>query len=132
MPLKGLRGEDVKMATNFKIAFTISNRKLHVCPEGIFDGNSAWDLINLLDDAYRGERQVIIDTERLQEIIPFGCTTFQVLFDLSGIPRDRLIFTGAKGSALAPKGCLIRAEGKQTASRGSGDRGRARGQGKRH
>ena len=43
------------------------------------------------------------------------------MFDLSGVPKDRLIFTGSKGSAIAPVGCRILASGKQPDCRCSGN-----------
>lgn len=101
------------MKTKFNIGFERKSGKLHVHPRGDFDGNSAWELIHMLDRAYTGERQVIIDTGCLREVYPFGCSTFQMLFDLSGIPRDRLLLTGGKGSAIAPEGCRIMAAGQR-------------------
>ena len=115
------------MGTNFCISFTNHNGKLHVSPRGIFDGNSAWELINLLDEAYTDERQVIIDTEGLKEVFPLGCTTFQVMFDLSGVPKDRLIFTGPNGSAIAPEGCRILTSGEQAPCRCRGNGGDCHG-----
>lgn len=95
------------MSTNFQIAFKKHNGNLHVHPSGDFDGSSAFQLIRLLDKKYDGQGEVIIDTHKLQNILPFGSRTFQGQLNLSRIPASRLSFKGEKGHALAPRGCKV-------------------------
>ena len=103
------------MSTSFSIEFSTSNGNLHVHPQGDFDGTSAWELLNLLHDHYRGQDSVIIDTSRLRKIHPFGRATFHGRLNRQKVPADRLCFTGDKGFELAPDGCrVIDATGRQT------------------
>ena len=95
------------MASNFFITHKISDGKLHVSPRGDFDGNSAWELFNLINDTYNDQRQIVIETEKLRNICPFGCSTFQCQMSFSRIPRERLFFQGEKGHVIAPEGSNI-------------------------
>ena len=95
------------MSTNFHVLAKKSNGDLHVSPSGDFDGSSAWELVNLLQEKYDGQGQVIIDTTDLLEICPFGCSTFQYRLKLSRVPPDRLSFKGQKGHKIAPRGSRI-------------------------
>lgn len=95
------------MAANFSINHKISNGKLLVSPRGDFDGNSAWELFNLINDAYSGQGQIVIETGMLRNICPFGCSTFQCQMSFSRIPRERLFFQGEKGHVIAPEGSNI-------------------------
>jgi hypothetical protein len=109
------------MKTKFQIGIEKNNGNLHVRPRGDFDGNSAWELVHTLDEAYSGEGNVIIDTKLLNEICPFGCETLQCRIDQSRIPRDRFLFTGEKGPVLAPEGCRIFVAGQAHECRCSGN-----------
>ncbi len=95
------------MAANFRVTFKRNNGKLHVKPRGNFDGNSAWELFNLLEENYECQKQVVIETGNIQHICPFGCSTFQCQINLSRIPKDRLYFQGEKGHVIAPEGSNI-------------------------
>jgi hypothetical protein len=109
------------MNTPFHIEFSKSNGDLHVHPQGDFDGASAWELLNLLHDQYRGQGSVIVDTSRLREIHPFGRLTFQRRLNLNQLPADRLSFTGEKGFELAPEGCKVIGAAGQHACRCNGN-----------
>ena len=95
------------MSTNFHVAFKKHNGNLHVHPSGDFDGSSAFELIRLLGRKYDGNGDVVIDTRRLRQVLPFGCSTFQSNVKESRIPYSRLSFKGAKGYDMAPKGCRV-------------------------
>lgn len=95
------------MRTNFQIEVKKSNGNLHVKPRGDFDGNSAWELVNLLHDQYDGQGRIFIDTHNLREICPFGCNTFQCRLNLNRIPPDRLFFKGENGFKIAPNGSKV-------------------------
>ena len=95
------------MSVNFQIEFKRNNENLHVQPLGDFDGNSAWELINFLQEQYNGEGQVFIDTLKLREMCPFGCSIFQCRFKYSQVPANRLVINGKKGLEIAPKGSRV-------------------------
>lgn len=95
------------MSGKFQIAVQKSKGNLHVEPKGDFDGNSAWELINLLEEKYDGQDRILIDTRYLTTVCPFGCTTFQCRLRLSRVPTARLLFQGEKGHKIAPSGCKV-------------------------
>ena len=95
------------MSANFQIKVKKRNGNLRVSPSGDFDGSSAWELLNFLDQEYDGSGQVIIDTNKLRNMCPFGCDTFRCRVQLSRLPSNRLSFEGEKGYEIAPKGCRV-------------------------
>ena len=95
------------MGANFQIEFKKINGNLHVQPRGDFDGNSAWELLNLLHEQYDGKGEVHIDTHNLREICPFGCSTFQCKLNIGKLPVDRLFFKGKNGYKIAPAGSEV-------------------------
>jgi len=95
------------MNTPFQILFNETDNSLHIQPDGDFDGASAWELVNLLHDRYRGQDEVVIDTSRLRLVHPFGCATFKCNLDRKRVPAERLCFEGDKGIAIAPYGSKV-------------------------
>jgi len=95
------------MNTAFQITFDKNNGTLHVQPEGDFDGTSAWELLNFLNDQYSGQGRVVIDTSRLRQIHPFGSNTFKCRLKMVQLPSDRLFFMGQKCASLAPEGSNV-------------------------
>lgn len=103
-----LKYEEVEtMAANFNITFRKSRGNLYFRPKGAFDGNSAWELINLIHDKYNGQGRVFIDTCRLGKISPFGCCIFKDHLDANILPFRRLFFKGEKGFDIAPNGSQV-------------------------
>jgi hypothetical protein len=95
------------MSAKFSIEHKTSNGNLHVRPRGVFDGSSAWQLINLLHEKYDGKGRVFIDTHNLHDIHPFGCNTFRCKLDMNMLPANRLFFKGERGFEIAPKGSKV-------------------------
>jgi hypothetical protein len=95
------------MSTNFNISVKKQHHNLHVEIQGDFDGNSAWELVNLLHEKYDGSGDVVIDGRNLGEICPFGCGTFQCRLNRLAMPAERLVFQGEKAGRLAPAGSRI-------------------------
>jgi len=95
------------MSANFQINARKSNGNLHVQPAGDFDGSSAWALVNLLHKKYDGNGRIFINTDKLGEICPFGCTVFQNRIDLNRLPANRLFFKGKNGFKIAPDGSRV-------------------------
>ena len=95
------------MSANFQIEFKKRNDNLHIRPLGDFDGNSAWELINLLQQHYDGKGRVFIDTHKLREMCPFGCSIFQCRFKYCRVPASCLVLNGKKGFDIAPKGSKV-------------------------
>ena len=77
------------MASNFRVSRKESrNRLMALKLFGDFDGSSACELINILDQAILGQRKVAIDTDGLRTIHAFGLDVF-----LPRIARMRNIWT---------------------------------------
>jgi len=74
----------------------MSKGNLHVFPKGDFDNFSACRLIDLLDEQYKGEGNVFINTHKLCNICPFGCSSFKNRLNNSHLPTDRLFFQRRK------------------------------------
>ena len=95
------------MSAKFHIKLKRKNGNLHLQPTGVFDGSSAWRMVNLLHEQYDGKGQVFIDTQGLRDIYPFGCSTFQCQLNPRRLPADRLVFNGEKGLEIAPEGSKV-------------------------
>jgi hypothetical protein len=95
------------MGANFQVRFQKKNGDLYVDPKGDFDGSSAWELVNLIHDQYEGSGKVIIDTQKLRNLCPFGCSTFKCRIRIGRVPADRLLIRGRQGGEIAPEGCHV-------------------------
>ena len=60
------------MATNFQIYPYKTRDSLHLKLAGDFDGSSAHELINTLENNNKGYYQIFVDTTDLKTIYPFG------------------------------------------------------------
>lgn len=71
-----MHGEE-DMAKNFRVCATEdSNQSLALQLFGDFDGSSACELINLLDESVKKSSKVAIDTDGLRTIDAFGLNVF--------------------------------------------------------
>lgn len=89
------------MASNFKIFSFETSDSLHLKLEGDFDGSSALELINTLEEYGVGFRQILIDTNDLKTIYPFGRNMFQKNLGRFNKKLNRLIFIGANEHNIA-------------------------------
>ncbi len=95
------------MSIHFQVTFRKNNGNLHVSPKGDFDGSSAWELVNLLQEQYEGTGRVFINTKNLRKVCSFGCRTFKCNIHLSRVPVNQLFFKGEKGFEIAPNGSKV-------------------------
>jgi len=65
------------MASNFRIAVHRNSNSLDLKLMGDFDGTSASELLNVLEEKCNSVDRVLINTSGLKEIYPFGQDTFQ-------------------------------------------------------
>jgi len=70
---------------------------------GDFDGASAYELLNTLRRNRNGVSRIIIDTNRLRRIHPFGRATLQCNLHSLNDKRLEFILTGDNASEIAPK-----------------------------
>ncbi|MCK4391186.1 MAG: hypothetical protein KAV83_13220, partial [Desulfobacterales bacterium] len=91
------------MASNFRICIHRNSDSLDLKLMGDFDGTSACELLNVMKENSHGVARVLVNTNGLKEIYPFGRDTFQSrLYLLKHLPI-RLIFTGESATSIAPE-----------------------------
>ena len=89
------------MAMNFKIIQLKRKNGIHLTLDGDFDGTSAHELINTLKSCGRHVDKVIIDTNGLKSVHPFGQVVLhRNLSGLCGRCRN-LVFSGDHGRRLS-------------------------------
>ena len=91
------------MAHNFKIIMHRTVDNLHINLRGDFDGSSAFELINTLRENLKSTKRVLIDTNNLKQIYPFGQEVFD--YNLSLLLKDhqiRIEYIGPKALQIAP------------------------------
>ena len=95
------------MQDHFQISIKKSNGDIHVRAQGSFNGNSAWELVNLLHATYKGKGRIFLDTRQLQEVFPFGCDVFKNHLNKRIVPPEILYFKGENGFSMAPTGSKV-------------------------
>jgi hypothetical protein len=90
------------MANNFKIIIHRTDDNLHICLRGDFDGSSAFELFNALKKNLNSSKCILIDTNRLKEIYPFGREVFYYNFQKIKKQRNRFRFVGPVALHMAP------------------------------
>jgi hypothetical protein len=98
----GLQGEDMAMASNFRVLIHQNGDNLHLKLIGDFDTTSASQLIEILTRGRKNASRIFIHTATLREIHPFGARVFRE--DLASKMNDPgpLVFTGDRADALSP------------------------------
>ena len=90
------------MALNFKIVIQRNNGSLRLKLTGDFDGSSAFELINILKEHNGKVGKIVINTDGLSSIHPFGQGVFQKNCSISKLSRG-LTFTGKYGNTITPQ-----------------------------
>jgi hypothetical protein len=91
------------MANNFKISVHRKDNCLHLKLNGHFDGSSAYQLIHLLQAICRGMNKVLIHTDQIKHIYPFGRSTFLNNIHLLAGKAACIIFTGRNARQMLPE-----------------------------
>ncbi len=93
------------MASNFRITAHRNSENLHLKLVGDFDGSSACQLLNFLKTGSNGSCKVVINTNCLKNIYPFGRDIFlRNLCDFNNNSRrPQLLFTGQNAGQIAPE-----------------------------
>jgi len=90
------------MASNFQIYSYKTRDSLHLKLNGDFDGNSAHELINILNEAASSFWEIFIDTNGLKDIHPFGRAVFEKNFSVLNKKLSHFIFIGENGNKISP------------------------------
>lgn len=90
------------MAPNFQIYSHKTRDSLHLKLNGDFDGSSAHELINILNEADSSFWEIFINTNGLKTIHPFGRAVFEKNFSVLNKKLGNLIFIGENGNKISP------------------------------
>jgi hypothetical protein len=90
------------MASNFKILAHRNDDNLHLKLMGDFDGSSAFELLNIIKKSCKNVYRVIVHTNCLGNIIPFGRDVFQKNLSLVKNLPIKIMFTGENARRIAP------------------------------
>lgn len=95
------------MALNFKINRQKKRGSLYLRLTGDFDGASAMELVRALERNAVNEDKIYIDTCGLSSMQDFGQDVFIKHCAISPVTSDNLIFCGAYGHRIRPKGASV-------------------------
>ena len=90
------------MAHNFKIFMHRTIDNLHINLKGDFDGSSAFELLNILKENLNSTKRILIDTNNLKKIYPFGREVFDYNISKLMNHRIRIQFIGPNTLRSAP------------------------------
>jgi len=90
------------MASNFKVSTHRNSEHLHLQLIGDFDGISAHQLIDVMEENCKNANKVFIHTNSLRRIHPFGCSIFHHHFNAIKPPSMPILFTGDNANKFVP------------------------------
>jgi|WetSurMetagenome_2_1015567.scaffolds.fasta_scaffold719760_1 hypothetical protein len=90
------------MALNFKISNQRNSGDLYLKLIGDFDGSSAFELINTLQAQNDNVKKIIVNTDGLSSIHPFGRRVFQKNCYINKLSYE-LAVIGKYSAAIAPR-----------------------------
>jgi hypothetical protein len=92
------------MGTTFKISFNRNKANLNLKLTGIFDGSSAYELVNTLKENYPKVGKIVVHTCGLGYIHPFGLDVFHQKWAELKKVSPMITFTGKHRYKIAPPG----------------------------
>ena len=90
------------MAHNFKISTHRTINNLYIQLKGDFDGSSAFELFNTLKENLNSTKCILIDTNKLKAVYPFGREVFYYNFLKIKNQRIRIRFVGPEALHITP------------------------------
>ncbi len=93
------------MANNFRIQKHRRNGELYLNLIGDFDGSSAMELVNVLNNHAGGTEKIFVHTCFVSSMIPFGEEVFKKKLRVNGKRFDDFVFTGQYGESMATDCC---------------------------
>lgn len=100
------------MSMSFSIMTRRKNGNLHIDISGEFDGTSAWELVNAINDNYAGAGRIVINTDKVSRVAPFGVAIFIGQFPYMNLPGNVLAFEGVKAKEIFSRNRLLLAKKK--------------------
>tara|TARA_B100000614_G_scaffold167372_1_gene149098 strand:+ start:285 stop:665 length:381 start_codon:yes stop_codon:yes gene_type:complete len=94
------------MKSNFHLKTRKKNHELHINLHGIFDGASAFELIEVIRDGEKEGLSIFIDTNHLKEAYVFGKSVLDTHLPKNAL-RAKVHFSGAWAEGILPDGCIL-------------------------
>ncbi len=94
------------MQSNFHVQTREENHLLHIHLYGVFDGVSAFELIETIQKGEHQAKNILVDTSSLTQTFPFGKVILDYHLPKSGL-RARIHFSGAWAGDILPEGCTL-------------------------
>ncbi|MCU0596230.1 MAG: hypothetical protein MUC98_12335 [Desulfobacterota bacterium] len=91
------------MASNFRVVVWREGESVHLKLVGDFDGSSACELLETVKDHSVGGHRVLICTNSLKKVHPFGVHVFEKKLGEMKHSPFRIFFTGAHAKKIAPR-----------------------------
>ncbi len=89
------------MDKNFEIFVYSNSDNLHLKLKGNFDGSSASELINVLEEKSTNVSKVYVHTSNLEEILPSGIDVFHKDINHTKNFSEKIMFTGKNAYFIA-------------------------------
>lgn len=91
------------MASNFHVSCDSNDTGTVLKLFGDFDATSAYELIDILKKRSEDSSKVLIQTDGLKNIYPFGLHIFQKSMKIMNGRAGKIVFTGNKAGGLSPE-----------------------------
>ncbi|MCG8567958.1 MAG: hypothetical protein MI747_23060 [Desulfobacterales bacterium] len=92
------------MESNFYLETQTRNQKLHIKLHGVFDGASAFELIDKIQEY--PEQRIVIETGSITRAHDYGRHILQCRLP-KAVKRSRLLFSGDHARRIMPQGCRL-------------------------
>jgi len=94
------------MESNFHLETSRKDHEYHINLHGVFDGASAFELLEAIQQGEKQGLTMFIDTTHLREALPFGQALLEFHLPKNS-NRQKLNFKGLRAEAILPKGCRL-------------------------
>ena len=91
------------MAANFQVTCDAKDTGIILKLSGDFDATSAYELIDIIKKRSKGASKVLIHTDGLKTVYPFGLHIFHKSLKTMNGQWAKIVFTGNKASGLSPE-----------------------------
>ena len=85
------------MASKFNIKIGWNADRIHLSLYGDFDGSSAHELLNLLRKIFQSDNKILIHTEGLNHVYPFGLDIFHSNLGAINHGAQGIVYSGNRG-----------------------------------
>lgn len=94
------------MQSNFHLETNTQNQQPQINLHGVFDGASAFELVNAIKQEYKSGSKVFINTNSLIQTCPFGKAILEHHLP-KNILRAAIHFSGIRATEIIPHGCTL-------------------------